>query len=93
MKTISLLKPPQSAFLKAAKVLLSPGEEIGEHMNDNREEIIIIMKGEGVLLNGSEHTPIKQGCIYHVKQNTRHNVKNTSGEELEYVYVVSLSNL
>lgn len=91
MKTIPLIKPSQSSFLKAAKVLLSPGEEVGEHVTEGREEIIIVLKGEGILLKGEASVPLKEGRVHHIRENTRHNVKNTSARELEYVYVVSLS--
>jgi mannose-6-phosphate isomerase-like protein (cupin superfamily) len=89
MKTTPLVKPPQSSFLKASKVLLSPGEEVGEHVTENREEIILVLKGEGILMNGRLSIPLKEGQVHHVGENTLHNVKNTSSSDLEYVYVVS----
>jgi mannose-6-phosphate isomerase-like protein (cupin superfamily) len=91
MKTIPLVRPPQSAGLKATRVTLSPGEEIGEHVTENREEIILVLRGEGILIDEGICIPLKGGQVHHIKQNTRHNVKNTSGKDLEYVYVVSLS--
>lgn len=77
--------------MKASKVLLSPGEEVGEHITEDREEVIIILKGEGILIDGGIRIPLKEGQAHHIKQDTRHNVKNISPMELEYIYVVSFS--
>jgi mannose-6-phosphate isomerase-like protein (cupin superfamily) len=91
MKTIPLVNSSQSRSMKVSKVLLSPGEEVGEHVTEDREEIIVILRGNGILIDGGISIPLKEGQAHHIKQNTRHNVKNTSGEELEYVYVVSFN--
>ncbi|MCX6815155.1 MAG: cupin domain-containing protein [Candidatus Aenigmarchaeota archaeon] len=89
MKIIPLLSPPRSRFLKAAKVILSPGEYVGEHTTGKKEEIIIVLRGEGILLRGKEEVRVKEGDIHYVKENTRHNIRNTSGRKLEYVYIVN----
>jgi mannose-6-phosphate isomerase-like protein (cupin superfamily) len=91
MEKSILVSPPQSRRLKSAKITLSPGEEIGEHITENREEIILVLRGEGILIDEGICIPLKGGHVHHIKQNSKHNVKNTSSKDLEYVYVVSLS--
>jgi quercetin dioxygenase-like cupin family protein len=89
MEKITLVKPPGSRNLKAVKVSLSSGEEIGEHITESREEIIIVLKGKGMLLKGGQEIRLKEGDIHYIKEKTRHNIRNTWKKEMEYVYVVN----
>lgn len=84
-----MINPPSCKNLKAAKVILFPGEDVGEHVTHKREEIIIVLKGKGVLIKKKEKVPMKEGDVHYIKENTRHNVRNTSRKLLEYVYVVN----
>jgi len=47
--------------MKSARVILSPGEEIGEHVTENREEILLILRGEGSLVRSGQEIPIREG--------------------------------
>ena len=88
MKTDSLIKPPGSKILKAGRVVLHPGEEIGEHTTDKREEIIIVVKGTAVLVKEGKEIILKNGDTHYIEEGILHNVKNTSKKKTEYVYVV-----
>ncbi|MBI3190482.1 cupin domain-containing protein [archaeon] len=90
MKYDSIVKPPESKALKCGRVCLKPGEEIGEHRTDSREEVIIVLKGSGILIKEKFKIKIKQGEIYYIEENKCHNIKNNSNEHLEYVFAVSL---
>jgi len=90
MKEESIIKPPESQKLKSGRVVLSPGEEIGEHKTDKREEILIVLKGTATLMKEGEKIQLKEGEVHYIKSETTHNVVNNSDEELEYIYVVSL---
>ena len=86
----SILRIPSvNKALKAGRVTLGPGEEVGEHITKRREEIVIVLKGAGSLIREGKETPIKEGDVHYVGENIRHNVKSSSGT-LEYVYVVSM---
>ena len=90
MNCESLIKPPKSRVLKSGKVLLKPGESVGEHVTEKREEIIIVLKGTATIIaEGSQKTIETKGFCY-IKEGVVHNVVNNSKDELEYVYVVSL---
>jgi mannose-6-phosphate isomerase-like protein (cupin superfamily) len=78
-----------SKSLRAGRITLAPGEEVGEHVTHKREELIIVLKGKGVLIKKKEKVSMKEGDIHYIKENTRHNVRNTSSKLLEYVYVVN----
>ena len=90
MKTESLIKPPESKVLKSGRVVLSPGEEIGKHVTDKREELLVVLRGTATLIKENEQIQLKAGNVHHIKEEVTHNVKNNSEEELEYIYVVSL---
>ena len=93
MKTESILKPPISKFLKSGKVKLSPGEEIGEHVTENREELLIILKGEATLIKEkSNKIHLRKNDTHYIKADIKHNVINETNKDLEYIYVVSLFN-
>ncbi len=90
METDSIIKPPASKVLKSGRVRLSPGEEVGEHVTDKREELLIVLKGTATLINSGETVILKEGETRYIREGVKHNVKNTSDKPLEYIYVVSL---
>lgn len=90
MKTKLLIKPPESKKLKACRVTLSPGEEVGEHVTEKREELIIILKGTATLLKENESIELKEEEAHYINEGVKHNIKNNSNKDLEYVYAVSL---
>jgi mannose-6-phosphate isomerase-like protein (cupin superfamily) len=90
MNTVPLVRPPQSRLLKGGRVTLSPGEEVGEHVTENREEIIVVLRGTASLLKGDEIIELNEGEAHFIEEGTRHNVRNSSDRELEYIYAVTL---
>ncbi|MBN1544190.1 cupin domain-containing protein [Candidatus Woesearchaeota archaeon] len=90
MEYTSLVKPPHSARIKSGRVFLSEGEEVGEHVTDNKEEMIVILKGTATLVSGGSSFVLKEKEAFFIGKGTKHNVKNESEADLEYVYVVSL---
>jgi len=92
MEYDSLLKPPESKCLKSGRVFLKPGEGVGEHKTENREEIIVVLKGIATVILGESSKKIKAGDVFYISPETIHNVKNNSSEDLEYIFVVGLFN-
>jgi mannose-6-phosphate isomerase len=90
MKTESLIKPPASEALKSGRVILSPGEEIGEHVTEKREELLVVLRGTATLAKEDERIELHKGKTHYIPEGIRHNVINMSDKELEYVYIVSL---
>lgn len=90
MQVNSLIKPPKSKALKAGRVKLLYGEEVGEHVTDKREELIIVLKGNATLQKQNETIKLKAGEIHYIKEGVKHNIRNDAKEELEYIYVLSL---
>jgi len=90
MEYKSLFKPPLTNSLKAGRVTLQPGESVGEHVTEKREEAIIILKGTASLTVEGNATEVSQGQTFYIGPEKKHDVKNNGSQELEYVYVVSL---
>lgn len=82
--------PPDSVTVRSGKVLLLPGETVGEHSTGDYEEVIIVLEGEGQFLFG-EGQPLTfdAGKVLYCPPNTNHNMKNTGSTPLQYIYVVA----
>ncbi len=87
-----LLSPQaQTCALKSGFVNLKPGEEIGEHSTEEREEVIVVLNGRGVVYySEGSCLDIEADCVVYMPPNTKHNVKNTGSELLSYIFVVVL---
>jgi len=90
MKTERILHPPISKVLKSGRVTLEPGEEIGEHVTDRREELLVVLSGSAVIEKEGKMFALNKGETHYIPEGIRHNVKNLSSETLEYIYIVSL---
>ena len=80
---------PVTAGMKSGYVVLKPGESVGEHKTESREEGIIILEGSAEIIVEGERmfTARKENLIY-IPPETSHDIKNISDEPLRYVYVV-----
>jgi len=82
--------PPDSVTIRSGKVLLQPGETVGEHSTGDYEEVIIVLEGEGQFIFGEgKLLPFDVGKILYCPPNTTHNMKNTGSTPLQYIYVVA----
>ncbi len=86
----SMIKAPISDALKCGYVLLKPGEEIGEHKTENKEEVIIILSGLATIICDGETEKVGKEKIVYIPPEKLHNIKNEGDEELRYLYVVCL---
>jgi mannose-6-phosphate isomerase-like protein (cupin superfamily) len=81
---------PQSAGMRSGFVRLRPGESVGWHTTGEHEEALVILRGRGeAKVQGRAAMPIAADMLAYIPPVTRHNVKNTGSEALEYVYVVA----
>ena len=84
-----LAGPPQTSGMKSGAVILQPGESIGEHSTDAREEAIIVLEGRvEVLIGGKAVFAAGRNDLVYIPPHTRHDMKNSAGEIARYVYVV-----
>jgi mannose-6-phosphate isomerase-like protein (cupin superfamily) len=81
---------PQTSGMRSGFVRLKPGETVGWHTTGANEETLVILRGEGaVLIEGEAPRPFAAQALAYVPRATRHNVRNTGTQTLEYVYVVA----
>lgn len=85
----SWLKPPLSHNIKSGFVLLHKGEEMGEHVTEDKEEVLYIIEGEATVIIDGNSDYAEAGSMIYIPPHTKHNVKNDSDENLKYIYVVS----
>jgi mannose-6-phosphate isomerase-like protein (cupin superfamily) len=49
---------PQTMGIKSGHVVLEPGENIGEHITEAKEEVIVVLKGKAMVISGNDDEPI-----------------------------------
>lgn len=76
--------------LKSGLVTLKPKELIGEHKTENKEEVLIILKGSATVYFGKNKSlkAVKNSFVF-IPAQTLHNVKNSGTKLLQYVYVTT----
>lgn len=85
----SLIHPPQSEKLKSGCVVLKPGEAVGEHTTDAREEVLVVVAGTATIIVEQESAEIQAPGFVYIPAQKMHNVTNRTETELKYVYVVT----
>ncbi|MDA3941562.1 MAG: cupin domain-containing protein [Spirochaetia bacterium] len=83
--------PPQTVQMKSGMVSLEPGETVGVHNTENKEELIIVMEGAGeMIFEDYDSVKLSWGKNAYCPPYTTHNVANTGNKILRYIYVVSI---
>jgi len=78
--------------LRSGLVTLPPGEEVGEHKTEKKEEVIIILKGSATICHHkNKSVRVAQHTFVYIPPETLHNVKNCGKKYLQYVYVTGSS--
>lgn len=80
----------QTQRMQCGCVGLADGDEIGEHSTKGHEEVLVILEGAGtVVLEGHDNLKVRAGDVAYIPPHTAHNVVNTEGDRLRYVYIVA----
>lgn len=88
-RTAGKITPPEARWISSSCVSLRPGERVGEHSTEAKEEILFVLEGEATVLVGNATTRIPAGHAAYVPPNTRHDVANDGRSVLSYVYVTA----
>lgn len=76
--------------MHSGRVHLAPGSECGWHSTEEKEEILVFLKGSGTsVIKGQGEYPVGAGKVMYIPPKTDHNIQNTSDEPLEYVFCVA----
>ena len=79
----------QSYGLKAGRVFLEPGQACGLHSTHDKEELLVILSGTGLLKTGpAKEQKISQGTVAYIPPQTEHDVQNDGSDPLVYVFCV-----
>ncbi|TAM37526.1 cupin domain-containing protein [bacterium] len=82
--------PSKIKGLRSGLVNLGPRESVGEHKTENKEEVIIILKGSAVICHGkNKKIKAPQNTFVYIPPETVHNVKNSGRRILRYLYVTA----
>ena len=81
---------PQTKGMRSGLVQLSPGQEIGAHSTEDKEEALVILSGKAKIFYGERSSLLaKAPALVYIPSHTAHNVKNSGRVTLRYVYVVA----
>lgn len=70
--------------LQLVLMTLQPGEEIGEEVHEDRDQLFRFEEGEGAVdIDGAEN-PVEDDFAVIVPAGARHNVRNTGDEPLRF---------
>ncbi|MBU1147572.1 MAG: cupin domain-containing protein [Candidatus Omnitrophica bacterium] len=79
-----------TAGIKAGHVILQPGESVGAHTTGEREEVIVVLKGNGEAKAGKDSIfRLGNDAVLYIPPKTDHDVKNNGDGELEYIFVTT----
>lgn len=76
-------------FTQVVVMSLAVGEDIGEEVHDQTDQIICVVDGEGTAYLGREERSINEHDIVFVPAGITHNFKNTGDEDLKLFSVYS----
>jgi len=85
-----LVTPDGAKRMRSRVVILSPGEEVGEHVTDGREELIVVLEGCATFIGGGMEVEARPGQAVYVPIGLAHNMKNKGNVPARYVYVLAL---
>jgi len=81
---------PETCGMRSGRQAIAPGTECGEHSTGAHEEVLVVLDGRGTArLGDGTALPIGGGQIVYIPPHTTHNIVNTGGKPLKYVYVVA----
>jgi len=89
-----LKKGHESLNVNLGHVVLRKDENIGEHITDNVEEVLVILDGEAnIIINREKMVKGEKDSIIYIGPNTLHDVKNTGSKILRYIYITCSKTL
>jgi mannose-6-phosphate isomerase-like protein (cupin superfamily) len=88
--TVLLGGPPETVTIRSGLVILQPGQTVGKHSTDTREEMLVVLEGKGAMMfNGGSRLEVDPDHILYCPPQTEHDVTNTGSGVLRYVYIVA----
>ena len=76
-----------SKHIVAGLTVFEPGESSSRHNHDGSEEVDIILRGSGTLIEGDEQASFKEGDWMFIPAGVFHQHKNTGNEPLWLIWM------
>ena len=76
-----------NAHSQVVLMCLQPGEDIGEEIHADNDQLLMLVKGTGEVRLGGVVSAVRKGALISVPAGTRHNLVNT-GEKPIRLYTV-----
>lgn len=75
------------AFEAMTHGFLPSGSAFDWHHHDGVEEIMLVLKGRGVVKDREGEYAYETGDLFIYPRNVEHRIENTSGQENEFIFV------
>jgi len=85
-----LLDITETKKAKLGHFVFKPGGGFPAHVAEDREEVILVLRGVASIKAGGEDYQVKARQFMYIPCGIRHEVKNRGKEDLEYVYFVAM---
>ena len=72
-----------------AKLILPPGSSIGVHQHEGEDEVYLVVKGSGILHDGTSESRVSAGDAILTGRGQSHSVRNDGSEAMEIVAVIT----
>jgi len=66
---------------------LPAGSKFTWHNHENIEEIMLVVKGKGIVRDRDGEYAYKEGDLFVYPQNIEHEIENTGNQENEYIFI------
>ncbi len=85
-----LTRKKDSINFSCGLVVLKKTETMPEHITDNKEEILIGIKGRlQVYINSKKYKTLHPGSLVYLPPNVKHYIKNTTSKIAKYIYITT----
>jgi len=82
--------PPETVTMRSGSIVLQPGRNVGKHSTRANEEVLFVFSGAGEMrLSDGTVLNLRPYVVAYCPPDTEHDVFNTGGEPLRYVYLVA----
>ena len=82
--------PPETVTMRSGSIVLLPSKNVGRHSTGANEEALVVFSGTGEMrLGDGTVLNLKPYVVAYCPPQTEHDVFNTGGEPLRYVYLVA----
>lgn len=70
-------------FSQLVLMSIPAGEELGDEIHDSSDQIFVVVEGEGDAVLAGKARQANRNDVVFVRAGTRHNIRNTSRDELK----------